>query len=1250
VLTGVFGSGDVTVRYFSGAAVVAVGTQGPVVSAAGSPLGINTGPLLAFSVVTDGATITHAVWRSSTSIDVLRLDAADLLLASPVTQTGQRINMADAVLPKVTVRARSALPATSTPVRALTFAVADTAMAGSAASGSIVNTGNQAQAWSITPPAGVTVTPSSGTLAAGATQALSVTAASAGTYSLTLVAAGATITGSPQSLVVSAIPALPSGTPAPFTLTAPTTGTHPFVLGYPLRQGDVPAGSGIVITGANAQADIKTTWPDGSAKFAVIAGTASLTANTPLSVSLAAGSAAAGTALTTADLIATGITAEVTAGAFGSASFGNTEWAAPFQAWVSGPRMSSWVYRKPVGSDTHLVAWMEVRLFAGGAVEVLPWVENGYILRAGHTNKLATYTFTLGGTERFSRSIDLKHRQRTVLISGTILSHWLGSDPGVQPSHDRAYLQATELVPSYRAVVSDGYVASRFAAATFEPLQQGDYRWGQGNTGGNGNDNMADTGYSQGIGVLPGWDVCYLANSTSPLAYPIVIRNAYSAGRYSIHYRDENTNRPLKFSQWAPLAINDGQGVVNNGSGNQYASPGTGGNGPSWDLAHSPSVGFMAYLLTGRFYFMEEVQFAATLNGLAVMRQVRTNNDGAGYVGSFLFKPAIQVVQTRATAWGIRTLAQALCITPTTDPVYPDLLKQMEDNCRYYHNTYVVQPNNPFGLIQPGEDVYGPGNNSRMVSVFQQDFVTAAWGYARSMGLPLSTAGQTRLAEFFAWKAKGTIFRLGAASDFWYVNANPYTVTVSSAAYPNFEAGTGPWLATPAEVYAATYPSGPPAAPNGSTTEGVLGLDFGTTIAAAQGYWGSTQAAISYAVRHGVTGAVAAFNRMVNATNYAEIAGYWNTNFPVMGTKPLTGLVSLPAWVSSATVNQLAQFPAPGSEAPWYLKDFSGLAQRGLQDATGEVTLYTVLAGGHSGNLFFNETKKFQLDADSPVWELLRPNGDRGAWDITGQSGPYFPNGEPAPRHTYVDVLYVPEHDRVVAGGRFWGSGSGDYNVWDGFRLSDNEYDPAGTYPNRPGFTVYVECVDPSTGIWYGTAGLKWTPGASPAASAFSAFNLTGSATTGLMGTAFDTRRRRLYHLSVGNNFSDAPRVINSCTIDIATGVKTAIGFNPSPAWTQFQADAAAGHFLGSKVTYYRTGDRFYFYNGGGEGTTKFYEIVPNATTTWDMNLLAVTGGTPGRSISDTRGGVLTKFMCVDRWGMLILVVPYERVWYLKVA
>ena len=160
--------------------------------------------------------------------------------------------------------------------------------------------------------------------------------------------------------------------------------------------------------------------------------------------------APSGAALTTADLRTTGAAAAIGCGAFGAVSWADADWLTPFMSWAAGPQMSSWIYRKQVGTDAHLVAWLEVRLYAGGAVEVLPWVENGFLNVAAPGERVATYTFTLGGTERFSQSVALLNHQRTPLVAGALLSHWLALDPGVTVSHDAAYLQSTRLVPTSR--------------------------------------------------------------------------------------------------------------------------------------------------------------------------------------------------------------------------------------------------------------------------------------------------------------------------------------------------------------------------------------------------------------------------------------------------------------------------------------------------------------------------------------------------------------------------------------------------------------------------------------------------------------------------------------------------------------------------------------------------------------------------------------------------------------------------------
>lgn len=101
----------------------------------------------------------------------------------------------------------------------ITFAAADTGTVNVAASGSIVNTGTGSVPWSITPPSGVTVTPSSGLSIAGTTTPLSIVATAAATYSLSVTAAGATITGNSQSIVVT------SSAPTIATLSGSATAT-----------------------------------------------------------------------------------------------------------------------------------------------------------------------------------------------------------------------------------------------------------------------------------------------------------------------------------------------------------------------------------------------------------------------------------------------------------------------------------------------------------------------------------------------------------------------------------------------------------------------------------------------------------------------------------------------------------------------------------------------------------------------------------------------------------------------------------------------------------------------------------------------------------------------------------------------------------------------------------------------------------------------------------------------------------------
>jgi hypothetical protein len=631
-------------------------------------------------------------------------------------------------------------------------------------------------------------------------------------------------------------------------------------LGQAFKKGDVPAGKAVIGSIPDLQVVGKNWWPDGSLKFAIISGKATLAAGTTQKITLGTRTPTAGTALTTNELRATGVTAQVDASPFGSASWNAADWSAPFMTWVSGPMMSSWIYRKPIGADAHLVAWLEVRLYKGGQVEVLPWVENGYLRVPAPTNKNANYAFTLKGTQRFSAPIDVRNHCRTVLISGAALSYWIGTDPQIKVKHDTAYLQSTSLVPAYRAKLSATSAVLTKLPQTYTPFQLGGFPL-----------SMGSAGYDGSIGLLPSWDVAYLA-SDDPRTYAGVITNGYSAGRYGIHFRDETTQRPIRFSSYPNLVVEgDSAGIRSAGASSrgQYTPTATGGGIAVWASSHHPSVGYMAYLVTGRFYFMEEVQFAATIHYLK-------NNDTTREFSNGVLVTNAGANSVRGAAWAIRTLAQAACATPDGDPLKAELHASLEANVKYYHRKYVELAANPFGLVAPYAN-YSPEPTRYAGSTWQQDFFTASWGYALAME-PALPSGLTKMRAFFAWKARSIIGRLGragVAAEWSYRDAAPYFMPFSPLPKPD-------WT-NPASYYSSW----------GKMYEvhmGAANVDppgdlRGGYFPAATGYWGNLQPAIAYAVEHNVPGALEAYKRMTGAANWGSLVSNLSVS-PVWAVKP----------------------------------------------------------------------------------------------------------------------------------------------------------------------------------------------------------------------------------------------------------------------------------------------------------------------------------------------------------------------------
>lgn len=848
----------------------------------------------------------------------------------------------------------------------------------------------------------VTVTPTAATGATFSTPAVIPIGQTTTTWTITRATDGTAVinaTTSPSltiagSYIYTSSTVAPTGTPGVFTLSSPSSGTLPFSIGLAFRQGDIPSGQDVAFSGATAKATILSTWPDGSARFAFGAGTYS-SSGSQVTITPSAGSNPAGTVMTGASIQSTmgSNTAVIDCGSYGTVTWSGADFASPFLTVCATSLHIKAIYRKSVGSDAHLVAWLEIDCWSNGAVEVLPWIENGYVNVASPSSKSATFGFTLGGTSRFSAAIDLSARCRTPLISGTVLSYWLSTDPAVTFKHDTVYLQQTNLVPSYQSITPDPSLYTSLPS-TFSPLQQGMYR-----------DVMSATGYHPSIGLLPQWDVLHLISPTAQ-TFGAVIRQAYSAGRYASHYRDENTNRPIRLSQRTTDTINT-------------AAAATGTVAPVYDTGHHPSMGYLAYLLTGRFYFMEEVQFVATYNYLRMSADVVNQRQYA----KGIFVSASGDCTVRGASWCNRTLAQASIVSSDGDLVGTDLKASLEENINWNHARYVAQTNNPYGLVEPYTSSYGQANGHQIEAPWQQDFYTAAFGFMLAAQPSISSTALTKLGQFFRWKAQWIVGRLqpALADSYLYSDAAQYNLEVCATG-ADFGTGAGPWPTSWGQMYGWNFVT------SNTTDPGTL---RGGNFPGAASYWGNLHPAAAYAAKLGVPLADQAWARLTAASNYTTLITDFTTapEWAVVpfNTAALPYTIPAPGQTANISTNSYSTVCHPASwfttfpnVSPW--RNWSvGVHAPGYSEAGAMV----YWGGGHNGGA---QSDAVVFDLMTAKWKLVGPGQPAtsyvgnltdyttGSLDATYGDYPYNGSYIVPAYHTYAYPVYMPPY--------FDGSGS----------------------------------------------------------------------------------------------------------------------------------------------------------------------------------------------------------------------------------
>lgn len=530
------------------------------------------------------------------------------------------------------------------------------------------------------------------------------------------------------------------------------------------------------------QMDIKALHDDGSVRHAVVTGILpQLGAGQTQKITIEKSTPqSAAKESSQQNLLATGMAGTVTL------TIGGTPYTASLRdamasttaiRWLSGPLVSEWIGNAPLKSAAnavhpHLTARFGVRWYPGqpkqARIEVI--IENNKTFAAAPQNFTYDVNVQIDGRDAYKET-GLTHYHH---------SRWHkylwwnpAGEPKVALKHNSAYLIASKAVPNYdQSIVPKESVLAALVTAD-QPAKTGPMKIGSLNT------YMPTTGGRPDIGPLPNWSVMYLL-TMDPRAKQTMMNIADGSGSWSVHYRDEATGFPIRLDNPVNQLISTHMNLAHKGplpvprcannDGTLCATPYTA------DTAHQPSIAYLPYMVTGDYFYLEELQFWAAWNP--------TETD-PGFQGKGL--GLVRWQQLRGQAWSMRTLGHVAYITPDTHYMKQYFLKQLDNNLQYYTNTLVTANPNALGVYD------GSGEGAFQVTAnapWQDDFFTWSFGYLAELGF-------TKAEPILRWKAKYPVGRMTAPGYCW-TEASAYFLTyrdsMATPVYSSF-----------AQLYAANY-------------------------------------------------------------------------------------------------------------------------------------------------------------------------------------------------------------------------------------------------------------------------------------------------------------------------------------------------------------------------------------------------------------------------------------------------------------
>ena len=645
-----------------------------------------------------------------------------------------------------------------------------------------------------------------------------------------------------------------------------TSGTDqtnvPITFGHVFKVGEVPSGTGLSATRSDGtpiplQLDAKATHPDHSLRHGIVTLTLpTLAAGATQTVRLSTVSgSSSGAPVSLSALLATSFDATVSLNVYGiggglhSASAKELLRGLPTtipakNVWLSGQQVSEWIVGGPVKKadgtpHPHLTAYFHVRAYAGlSRVRVDTVIENNWTLVPDPKDFSYDVTLAVGGVTTYSQSA-LTHYTHARWHKQA----WWGGDPQLYAKLDTIYLQDSKAIPKYETLTPTEAFLSSVRQST-PPMDNGDQP-----------DYMPSTGAADSIGPLPRWDAVY-AVSGDRRAFKYMLANADGGAAYGSHFRDELTKLPVTIDSYPNSSLWDPSSstpvIPEVSSANPYV----------YDGAHQPSIGYTAYLVTGDYFYLEEMQFWSSTNLISTGSYARGGS--SDYVAAASTNGSTGIWYTgslRWQAWAYRSLLQAASITPDTHGLKNYFTSKLNNNLAYdtwqYADAHSAESNGlgmmyQAGRNDPGSTIYGE------YRMWFDNFIS--WAYQYAVDLGYSNAIPMR-----DYKAKTAIGMMGLAANescFQFV--------------PQYVSRVGPLSASPIyfasfkEVYEATVPGASAYACGSQAMANYLTSIGNHTYAlnemtggqnSVDYYFAPWQTALAAAVDSGLVGGATAWNR-----------------------------------------------------------------------------------------------------------------------------------------------------------------------------------------------------------------------------------------------------------------------------------------------------------------------------------------------------------------------------------------------------